>query len=156
MYLNLFKDLRLELAQHYGLLVEEPSGSVFNPSPESIPLRDIQLFNNQLDRTIAIAPLVLIDFGRLEFTEITKGHWVSPLKVRFYVVSDSISLSDGQRHDCDVERHEGICEDIIRLFHRTKFTTAAKPLVLASMERNLDYAGWMVSLLEFDTRLELA
>ena len=107
MYFDLFKDLRGELAAHYGLNIEEPSGTVINPSPDSIPLRDIQFFNNQFARTIAIAPLVLIDFGNLEFSEITKGYWAAPLKVRFYVVSDSISMSDGQRHDRDASSLEG-------------------------------------------------
>ena len=80
---------------------------------------------------------------------------MAPQRVRLYVVSDSISLSDRQRHEADLRRHDAICDTVIHLLHKTKFTSTEKPLILASMQQVLDYEGWLVTAIEFDTRIAL-
>lgn len=155
MLYEIFNDLRQELAGFYGLTVEPDSGTVFNPNPDEIPLRDIQLYNLQFERSIAIAPLILVDFDRLDFTEAYKGVWEAPLTVRFYVVSDSVSMSDGQRHDGDFLRHERICADVIKLFHTAKFTSLARPMTLSAVEQLFDQESWMVRRIEFRSRVRL-
>ena len=155
MLFDLYKDIRDTIAEHYGLKVDSDSGTVISPDPENIPLRDIQWFNDQFKHPINIAPLLLVDFDKCEFTEMYKGEWMAPLRVRLYVVSDSISLSDRQRHDADLGRHDTICDTIIHLLHRTKFTSTEKPLILASIQQVLDYEGWLVTAIEFDTRIAL-
>ena len=151
----LYKDIRNEIAEHYSLMVDEESGTITNPNPSEIPLRDIQWFNDQFKSCINIAPLLLVDFDKSEFTELYKGKWMAPQLVRIYVVSDSISLSDRQRHEADLRRHDAICDTVIRLLHGTKFTSADKPLVLASFQQVLDHEGWLVTAIEFNTRIAL-
>lgn len=155
MLYDLYKDIRDEITAHYGLTVDEVSGTVTNPNPAEIPLRDIQWFNDQFKSSINIAPLLLIDFDKSEFTEMYKEEWMAPQRVRLYVVSDSISLSDRQRHEADLRRHDAICDTVIHLLHKTKFTSTEKPLILASMQQVLDYEGWLVTAIEFDTRIAL-
>ena len=155
MLFDLYKDIRNTIAEHYGLKVDPYSGTVINPDPTNIPLRDIQWFNDQFKHPINIAPLLLVDFDKFEFSEMYKGEWMAPLRVRLYVVSDSISLSDHQRHDADLYCHDRICETVIQLLHQTKFTSIEKPLILASIQQVLDYEGWLVTAIEFNTRIAL-
>ena len=155
MLFDLYKDIRDEIAVCYGLIIDKESGAIVSSGPTEAGLRDIQWFNDQFKHPINIAPLLLVDFDKCEFTEMYKGEWLAPLRVRLYVVSDSISLSDRQRHDADLYCHDRICETVIRRLHRTKFTSAEKPLILASVQQVLDYEGWLVTAIEFDTRIAL-
>ena len=123
-------------------------------NPES-PVRDIQIFNEQFATNIVQVPVILMACGKLEFEEYAKGYWRSPLQVQLMVVSDKISLSDGQSHDKDLEEHEAIVDDCVMLLHKHKFSEASKPMILRSSETIYDHQGYMVTSLIFKTYISI-
>lgn len=155
MTFQLMKEIRALIADHYGLRIDPESGTVVaEDNPES-PVRDIQLFNEQFSTNIVQVPVILMACGKLEFEEYTKGNWRSPLQVQLMVVSDKISLSDGQSHDKDLEEHESIVDDCVTLLHKHKFFASSKLMILQSSETIYDHQGYMVTSLIFKTAISI-
>ena len=94
-----------------------------------------------------------------------KGKKVSPVitdnvefaakQVQLMVVSDKISLSDGQSHDKDLEEHESIVDDCVTLLHKHKFFASSKLMILQSSETIYDHQGYMVTSLIFKTAISI-
>lgn len=152
---EVFSEMRKVICEAYGLDISEESGAVLVPAGENPEVRDVQRFNNQFDGTIMTAPLILIDFGRLEFSALTKDSYAAPLNIRAYVVSQSLSLSDNQRHDQEQRRHDAIVSVLVNLFHLRRLASCEKPLVLDAIESKMDYAGYMVTAVDFKSRLKI-
>lgn len=152
---EVFYEMRKLICWNYGLDISEESGAVLVPAGENPEVRDVQRFNNQFEGTIMTAPLILIDFGRLEFSALTKDSYAAPLNIRAYVVSQSLSLSDNQRHDQEQRRHDAIVSKLVSLFHLRRLASCEKPLVLDAIESKMDYAGYMVTAVDFKSRLKI-
>lgn len=149
------KEIRALVADHYGLKIDPESGTVIAEENPVSPVRDIQIFNEQFATNIVQVPVILTACGKLDFEEYTKGNWRSPLQVQLMVVSDKISLSDGQSHDKDLEEHEAIVDDCVTLLHKHKFSEASKPMILQSSETIYDHQGYMVTSLIFKTYINI-
>ena len=152
---EVFSEIRKVICEAYGLEISEKSGAVLVPDGENPEVRDVQRFNNQFEGTIMTAPLILIDFGRLEFSAKTKDFYTAPLNIRAYVVSQSLSLSDNQRHDQDQKQHDSIVSKLVSLFHLTKLGSCDKSLVLDAIESKMDHSGYMVTAVDFKTFLKI-
>ena len=154
MFCNTFKSIRKSIADYYGLIFDEEGNLI--EVPDKSPIRDILWFNNQIaNGNIAVMPAVFIEFGSLSFSVNTKSTISSPLTIRLWIVNNSVSNSDGQIADIDLMRHNEIVEELVNILLRTKPDGVAKPLFLSTVEYQLDYAGYMVTSIEFTTTKQL-
>lgn len=154
MFYNTFKSIRKSIADYYRLVFDEKGNLI--EVPDESPIRDVLWFNNQIaNGNIAVMPVVFIEFGSLSFSVNTKFTISSPLTIRLWIVNNSVSNSDGQIADTDLMRHNEIVEELVNILLRTKPDGIAKPLFLSTVEYQLDYAGYMVTSIEFTTTKQL-
>ena len=152
MLFELFKQIRTVLAEAYH--VEFDSYGIVRTSDES-EIRDIQYFADQYGDVIHAVPAIFIDLGRLDLTRLVKGQRSMSIPVTLHVVTEISSESDYNTPDLAIHYHEGLArlakdalEGVVLEFEGIN----TRPLRVTGWSFYARYQGWMVTLLELETK----
>jgi hypothetical protein len=124
-------------------------------------LKSIQWFNNQYEGIIHAEPLVLVEFpDGLDINEISKTSSRSDCSVRIHVISKSISDTDEDISDTQVETHDALVLAVTTaLNHHTPLSEVEGPLGSKLIHTQYkivhEYKGWLVTMLTFTTKINL-
>lgn len=152
MLFELFKQIRTVLAEAYH--VEFDSYGIVRTSDES-EIRDIQYFADQYGDVIHAVPAIFIDLGKLDLTRLVKGQRSMSIPVTIHVVTEISSESDYNTPDLAIHCHEALArlakdalEGVVLEFEGIN----TRPLRVTGWSFYARYRGWMVTLLELETK----
>ncbi len=155
MTLQLLEEIRTLILNHFGFNAKSTTGSVQIAGNSDLIIHDVQLFCNQLEDKSLQIPLILVSFGKLEFSEIAEKVWRSPLTVELLIVNSRISPRMKFNHLQHLAEHESIVDSCIKLLHNKLFASICEPMILKFMEINYDYQGYMTTSLQFNTYVQI-
>lgn len=151
MIFELFEQIREKLANAYGITI---SNGELTPSADS-PVKDIQYYADQYNGIIHAAPAVFVEIDRLDFSQQTKQTRSTPIHITLHVVTEAASESDNNTPDEAFRAHEAIAtkaqqalKDKTLLFEGGE----TRPLRVKGRQFYARYQGWMVTLLELETK----
>ena len=156
MYFSLYKSIRSLLADGFGMHIDETDGRIMDASDS--PVKDIQWFADQYDRTIHTAPVVLVEFQDLDFTKVTKQKGNVLINIRIHVVTETESESDGDVLYPSIEAHERLAVSVRNMLEGWCLDFAGgetRPIYTVKWGHNHNYRGYMVTWIELETKGQL-
>lgn len=155
MTLQLMEEIRTLILNRFGFNAKSTTDSVHETGNPNLIIQDVQLLCNQLEDKSLQTPLVLVTFGKLEFSEIVEKVWRSPLTVELLIVNSRVSPRMRFNHLQHLAEHESVVDTCIKLLHNKLFASICEPMILKSMEVNYDYQGYMATSLKFNTCVQI-
>lgn len=138
MLLNTFKDIREKLSS-----IEE--------------VKQIQWFNAQYDGIIHTSPVIFVEFPqKLPFDQFTKLSDRVLLTIRIHIVSAVVPGADNSIPDELIAQHEAIAQAAHQRLNGVFLNfrdVMTEPLKFGSYEHYHKYKGWMITFLEFSTKV---
>ena len=137
----------------------------YNPIKEelkaSTTTKDVQWFNNQYeDTTILQSGINYIEFpDSIEPEDSAKDLRRSPLRIRIHVVTKVVGKTGGGVSDAAVEQHEEFamsCRETLEYLRIPYDVGLTNPLVFVGWKHYHKWRGWMVTFIDFTTRIKIA
>lgn len=120
---------------------------------------DVQWFNAQYEGTIYKTPVIFVEFpDRLDIEQAVKSSSRASLMVRLHLVTQAITSTDGTVTDATVIEHEKqstMVADCLQSLSITFNANPARPLSLSGWQHYQKWKGWMVTFIEFSTKVQL-
>lgn len=155
MTLQLLEEIRTLILNHFGSNAKSTTGLEQIKGNSDLIIHDVQLFCNQIEDRSLQVPLILVTFGKLEFSETAEKVWRSPLTVELLIVNSRISPRMKFNHLQHLAEHESIVDSCIKLLHNKQFANICEPMILKSLEVNYDYHGYITTSLLFNTCVQI-
>lgn len=140
MLLNTFKDIREKLSS-----IEE--------------VKQIQWFNANYDGIIHTSPVIFVEFPeKLPFNQFTKLSDRVLLTLRIHIASAVVPGADNSIPDVLIAQHEAIAWAAVQRLKGAFIQfgdVMTEPLKFDSYEHYHKYKGWMITFLEFSTKVSV-
>lgn len=153
MLFELFDQLRRRLAKAYRLEID-PRGAI--EATEESDVKDIQYFAEQYGGVIHAVPAVFVEIGKLDLAQRVKGRWGMSVGVTLHVVTEVASESDYGTPDLALRRHEELAlraTDALEGEVVEFKGGCSRPLRATGWSFYARYQGWMVSLIDLETKV---
>lgn len=120
-------------------------------------VQDVTWYNQQYEGVIHVEPGVFIEFpDPIVPDPVSKTNKMAPLRIRVHVFSSILSEADGSVPDGQVEDHDNLAENVLNVLDGitlVKDEKELKVLKMISWQHYHKWSGWMVTFIEFETRM---